>query len=60
MLRLAIYFGEIVSGNLQLPGGSTNSIGPCPTELDTLDSNIEGQDQDGLRATGLIQRHQAA
>jgi hypothetical protein len=38
----------------------SNSIGPCPTELDTLDSNIWGQDQDGLRATGLIQRHQAA
>ena len=39
---------------------------PCPIQLDPVPLNwthwtvTYGQDQDGLRATGLIQRHQAA
>jgi len=39
----------------------SNSIGPCPTELDTLDSNILGAGSRWFEAaTGLIQRHQEA
>jgi hypothetical protein len=38
----------------------SNSIGPCPTELDTLDSNIGAGSRWFEGYTGLIQRHQAA